>query len=393
MRDPEAEEATETKSWPSIDVAEPDEEGGPVARAGFNYQDEIAVSFLIEMLENPALLKIHFETHDDLVLVRAIEGRILRTAEYVQVKAGELDKLWSISDLCQRKKREQTGTSIFEISLGRDKYEEISIFRIVTLRPVVKKLKVLTFERGSKSRSPKSERMKNLCADLEKRYPGITSAKGNGTSYWADNCLWDQRHDEKSVRRDNLIRLVRFSVADGRTLMIDQAEVLLDELRAMAKAAGDAKWDPDRDKKIIDRITLRSWWVDRTNELAQGSAVQSGGKLTEKMEDACLSDDLVKLALEMRLDYAAEMRSPRYLEVGEVERLRRRVRSEVSTLRARFVAGEINVDSVGFHSLCLQRMDELNAEREAGAEDHSDFLKGCMYDIADRCLLKFTRRP
>jgi hypothetical protein len=49
-------------SWPSIDDAKPGEEGGPVARSGFNYQDEIAVGFLIEMLENQSLLKVHCET-------------------------------------------------------------------------------------------------------------------------------------------------------------------------------------------------------------------------------------------------------------------------------------------------------------------------------------------
>ena len=39
-------------SWPSVDDAKPIEEGGPVARKGFNYQDEIAVSFLLDMMED-----------------------------------------------------------------------------------------------------------------------------------------------------------------------------------------------------------------------------------------------------------------------------------------------------------------------------------------------------
>ena len=63
---------TDEEAWPSIDDAHPSEEGGPVAREGFNYQDEIAVGFVLEMLANPQLVKIHFETHDDLVLVWAI---------------------------------------------------------------------------------------------------------------------------------------------------------------------------------------------------------------------------------------------------------------------------------------------------------------------------------
>lgn len=131
-------------SWPSIDDAKPDEEGGPVARTGFNYQDEIAVGFLIEMLEQPELLKVHCETHDDIVLIRQANGVAHRTAEYVQVKASEQDKLWSVADLCQRKKT-KVGSSIFEISLSRDKHEETSLFRLVTLRPVVTALEPLTY--------------------------------------------------------------------------------------------------------------------------------------------------------------------------------------------------------------------------------------------------------
>jgi Cap4 dsDNA endonuclease len=98
-------------AWPSIDDAKPNEEGGPIARAGFNYQDEIAVGFLIEMLETPTLLKVHCETHDDVVLVRQSSVSDKREAEYVQVKASAQDKLWSLADLCQRQLA-KPGTSI-----------------------------------------------------------------------------------------------------------------------------------------------------------------------------------------------------------------------------------------------------------------------------------------
>jgi hypothetical protein len=61
------------------------------------------------------------------------------------------------------------------------------------------------------------------------------------------------------------------------------------------------------------------------------------------------------------------------------------------SLRARFAAGQLDLDSAAFHVLCLDRMDAVNAERPAGHEDRSAFLKGCMYDITDRCLLRFVR--
>jgi hypothetical protein len=44
------EEGSGDQLLPSIDDVKPDEEGGSTARKGFNYQDEIAVAFLITML-------------------------------------------------------------------------------------------------------------------------------------------------------------------------------------------------------------------------------------------------------------------------------------------------------------------------------------------------------
>ncbi|HEV2896568.1 MAG TPA: dsDNA nuclease domain-containing protein [Pseudaminobacter sp.] len=375
-------------AWPSIEDAKPDEEGGPIARVGFNYQDEIAVSFLIEMLETPALLKVHCETHDDVVLLRQ-NGSAQRSAEFVQVKASEQDKLWSIADISQRKNG-KVGTSIFEISLGRDKHDEASTFRLVTLRPVVSGLEPLTYPCGAEGRSFDTDEMKAISAELEKRFPGIASAKGNGSSCWLENCFWDQRHSEQAVCKDNLLRLIQLSAREGRPLLPEAVEVLLQELRALAKAAGAAKWIPDRAKKIVERETVRAWWDQRTDDLATGAAA-SGGKLASKMEDAVLPGEVIGLAVELRRGYAAASRTSRYLEPDEAERLQRRVQSEVMSLRSRFVAGQLDLSGPEFHALCLERMDAVNAERGANVEDQSAFLKGCMYDIADRCLLRFAR--
>lgn len=157
-------------AWPSIDHAKPSEEGGPVARTGFNYQDEIAVGFLIDMLSSPSLLKIHCETHDDIVLVWQADEATDRVAEYIQVKASEQDKLWSVADICQQKKKGKTGSSIFETSLGRDEHVEMSRFRVVTLRPVVVALRPLTYELGSAGREPSTEGMKALSAEFATRF-------------------------------------------------------------------------------------------------------------------------------------------------------------------------------------------------------------------------------
>lgn len=374
----------------SVDDVKPSEEGGPIARSGFNYQDEIAVSFLLEMLENPALIKIHCESHDDILLVYDPDGTGNRHVEFVQVKASEQDKLWSVADICLRKSG-KAGTSIFEVSLARDKHTETSYFRLVTLRPVVSDLEILTFPLNAPGREPDGVRFKALEAELEKRFPEIKSPKGNVASYWIQNGYWDQRHSEDAVKTDNLVRVIKLSSKEGFPLLPELADTLLDELRSKAKKAGDAKWEPNRDRKIFTRAALREWWENRAQELIDGASAPAGGKLRRKMTEASLPEELVGLAIELRRDYSTATRTSRYMEPGQEEGLQRRVKSEVISLQARFVAGQIELDSAGFHALCLDRMDKLNDERPSGSEDQSAFLKGCMYDIADRCLLRFER--
>jgi len=376
--------------FPSIDDSTPSEEGGPIARSGFNYQDEIAVGFLIEMLENLSLLKVHCETHDDILLVRTKNGSAARLAEFVQVKANEPDKLWSIADLCALKGKGKIGTSILEISFAKDQYHEESRFRLVTLRPVVSDLNILTLPCGAPGREADGDGCKTLCAELDQRFPNLKSAKGNSTSYWVENCVWDVRHSDDEVRKDNLLRLVRLSGREGRQLLVELAETLLQELRVWAKAAAAAKWIPNKDKKIITREVLRTWWERRTGELIEGAAAPSGGKLREKLTEAGLPNEIIGLAIEMRRQYAATVRASRYAEDESGKRLQDRVRSELISLRSRLVAGQLTLDGRSFHDFCLSRMDAVSAEHGSGEGDRSAFLKGCMYDIADRCLMRFA---
>lgn len=374
--------------WPSVDDEPPEEQGGPTARAGFNYQDEIAAGLLIEMLETPELARVHCETHDDIVLVWSPVTAEIAVAEFVQVKSGEPDKLWSVADLCERKKA-AAGSSVFEKSLGRDKHREISRFRIVTVRPVVSALKILCHPCGSPGRNPGDATFNALHDQIAARFPSLKSPKGNGVLFWLENCVWEESHDEATVHRGNLLRLMKLGASEGFPLLPEIADALLLELLARAKAAGAAKWIPDRNKKIIHRTSLRMWWENRLRELADGAASVSGGKLAKKMKDAMLPGDLIKLATELRRGYAASLRTSQYMKAEEREPLQDRVKSEILSLRAGFAADQIDTDAPGFHALCVERMDTIN--RELGGDDRSAFLKGCMYDIADRCLLRFTR--
>lgn len=375
-------------SWPSISDAPPVEEGGPIARKGFTYQDEIAVSFLLTMLEDPALVRVHCETHDDLVLVWLLEGKIEECAEYVQVKASEPDKLWSTADLCR--KPTKTTLSIYEASLARDRHREIALFRLVTLRPVIEALSPLTYECGSEARDLVAADLETLRDEIDGKFPSLVSAKGNGCKYWLDNCLWDVRYDLTAVKNENRRRLLQLSNLAGLPLLYEQIDQLLDEMRAWVKTAGDAKWIPDKARKIIARAQILAWWQSKLREITDGNATASGGKLAAKMAAANLPDELVLLAVDLRREYAAEVRTPRYMQADSIGQMQAQVKSEALTLRSRFVAGELDLSGAAFHALCLARMDEISAAPRTH-EGAAAFLKGCLYDIADRCLLRFER--
>jgi len=374
--------------WPSVDDACPAEEGGPIARTGFTYQDEIVVGFLIEMLEDDSVLKVHCETHEDAIIIR--QGATTETliAEYAQVKAEEPDQLWTVASLCEKKKT--SGSSLFETSLGRDKHKEIARFRIVTLRQPVKALKPLTYPFEAEGRALTAEEMVALRAEIERRFPDAKSPKGNDCGYWLQHCRWDVRNEYQAVVNENRRRLMTLAVAAGcSVVLLDQLDTLLEDLRRMAKVAGDAKWKPDRAKKIITRGRVTAWWAAKLEDLAEGARRVSGGKLAEKLEAASLPAEIIALALDLRLDYAAAVRTPRYQESEEVGQLQRRVKSDALTLRTRLVSGSLEATGPVFHALCVEQMDAINASRPTGLEDQSAFLKGCLYDIADRCLLRF----
>lgn len=166
-------------------------------------------------------------------------------------RVNQLDQLWSVANLCTRKKG--LGTSIFEVSLARDRHDLPSLFRLVTHRPVGPLLRVLTYPLGSLGRESDGNAVAALRAAICEYHPDTKPPKGNDTQFWIENCVWDIRNDQSNIANANLIKLIELSALDGRCLLPEHAQVLLTELREWAKRAGEARWIPDHDKKIIER--------------------------------------------------------------------------------------------------------------------------------------------
>lgn len=373
--------------WPSVEDAVPTDSGGPDARRGFDFQDEVAVGILIEMMEDPSILRIQCETHDDTVILRDL-GNELLNACYVQVKGSQRAKHLSFADLCQREGG-APGSSLFEYSLGKDRHAEAGTFRIFTVRPLTDDLELLTYELSSAHRLPGDQAYEKLVKSLDDRFEGLLSPKGNGAGYWVSNCSWSAGLDEGGMCLKNTVNLLKLSKQLGFSIVIDHAELLLCELRRMVKEASAFKWVPDKAKKIFHREKVLTWLVQKLDEIRHGSSAPAGGKLRGKMNAVVLPEDVIGLALELRRHYSEVSRTQKYQsDEGQAE-LRRRVEAEIITLRAKHTAGLLECTPSQFHALCLAKMDEINQSRPGNLTDQSAYLKGCMYDIADRCLLKF----
>jgi hypothetical protein len=79
------------------------------------------------------------------------------------------------------------------------------------------------------------------------------------------------------------------------------------------------------------------------------------------------------------------------MEPDLTEALQDRVKSTAQSLSADLAAGLLDLGGPQFHARCLAEMNAINNTRASGAKDQAAFLNGCLYDIADRCLLRFDR--
>jgi len=378
------------KIFPSVDQLTPDEAGGPNARRGFTYQDYIAAKLVFDMICDPQIVKIHCETQDDIVIVRQIDNEE-RSVEFVQVKAGELDKLWSLADI-RKQKDSRANTSIFEKSLSRDKVKEVALFRIVTLREVAAGLKPLTYPCGHHDRALDNEVVVSISDGLVSKFPDIKSDKGNGIDYWLSNTWWEVAETQEAVRQALLNRVIDKSQQDSAPLLFEHAQKVLNNLLRIVRKAGDAKWKPDRDKKIICRSLAVEWWETSLAEETENRGITSGGKLRSKMQAAKFGDPTINMALSLRRDYISETRTPRYMDEGVHSQLTRRVSFEAMKLQAEYSAGTLSMTCTEFHSECLTRLGAIDIGKSKRDQNTDAYLSGCLYDITDRCLFTFVRQ-
>jgi hypothetical protein len=193
-----------------------------------------------------------------------------------------------------------------------------------------------------------------------------------------------------SEKHRNLQRLHRAINGLGYLLASDQLEELYAKLVRKAWDAATAKFRKAPEEKKIRREELVAWLRNAVDQMLH-PAQAAGKRLENKMKRAFLPDDVVKTALEQRSDYLREILRPKYLDIEERPLLESEVSAALLALRAKLDAGELSDNGTQFHSRCLQRLGEISTSRLASDRIPKSFLFGCMYNITDRCLHRFTQ--
>lgn len=378
---------------PSVHDLSPLECGGVDARIGFALQDHVAVGFCLEMLATPSLRQVWCENQDDITLIWQNDNAEL--VEFVQVKSNEPDQLWSVAMLCRREKTATkvsgAGTSIVERSLANDRCNEPCRFRIVTARPVNGDLKILTLPLDSPHRKPSAAAIRSLETKLARLLGTCCSPNNNTFNMWLSVTVWDVRHCEENVHKDNLIKLQKLLESDGTWLFSDQVAELAAQLLVRVETAAKARWETSASEKKIERNELMAWLRRAAGTLEHPGFPESGKTLRAKMEHASIPADAINAAIELRRHYRQALLTPKYVGSDDRRRIESSVSATLQRLRAQLDAGQLKDSGVTFHSLCLDELANLPASLILDGSSDLAFIYGCMYNMADRCAHRFRR--
>jgi hypothetical protein len=375
---------------PSYHHVPPLENGGVIARNGFEFQDHVAAKYCIEMLQDMKLLEVWCESLDDITLIRCIEGQ--EQFEFVQVKSNEFGRFWSVAELCKRDKKGKSlvpGSSILEKSLAYERGAEPCCFRIVTSLPVKDELKILTLPLSSPHRSSPNDSFTKLCEQISERMPDCCkSPKGGDTSSWLSRTVWEVCHSREALENANLLKLRKLGYSLGIFLAEDQWDELYKKIVRRVQDAGIAEWKVDPEAKKLKQGDFLSWIKDLATKAQHPGVGGKGEQLREKMERAGVPSDSIEIAQEQRRSYRSHTLSPGYLDLSRHREIEMNTQAHLHQLMSQLDAGKLSDTGVEFHSRCLDLLSNVKSDT---GEVSLPFLQGYMYHLADRCVYRFTR--
>ncbi|MFC3629664.1 dsDNA nuclease domain-containing protein [Paracoccus angustae] len=286
-------------------IDDPSNAGGVAARAGFTYQDQVGVGFLLDMLEDATIVAVEFETADDITLRILEEDRSIN--EYVQVKTTEDDRKWSIKEITERSKsstKTLPGTSLCEKSLACDRFEAEPRFRIVSRRDVASALKPFCAPRGR--RKAVTEKLAALKESFSNKHKSFTSKNKRNLGHWAETLYWQVAGSSDGLERDGINKILRMCEAQGSIPGITRAEAMYKELLSQVREASEADRATDGDKKSLARATVQQWWKEKLAD------IRANARLDLKVYTTLPEPFLKEIA---KLDEVAIARSMRSFDV------------------------------------------------------------------------------
>lgn len=385
-------------SLPSIhDNIPPLEEGGVIARDGFDFQDHVAVMLCLDMFTNSSLQEVRCENQDDITLLWQLDSQ--EETEFVQVKGNKLPHLWSVAELCKQEKNAKAdgaksvkaGSSILEKSLSNDRFKERSRFRIVTRLDVNDELAILKFPTGSPVRCGLDSRLTKLYADLRNRLTGFRSIKGNDFQYWAENTLWQVEHSTEAVIHKNKNLLASIIEQIGEALTLNQVEKAYTEMLRIVRNAALADWRVNGNAKRIRRDVFVTDLKQIIQGIRNNPVVPIGKAMEEKMVIAKIQKEYIMKAHEIREYYRREMLSSKYSSESLYKDVEIEIYAILQELLSKLDAGKISGSGVDFHNLCLEKLSALRDKLDVEHKVALAFFQGCMYYITGRCSHRFSR--
>lgn len=364
----------------------PTDQGGPLARKGFDFQDHIAAKCCLEMLEGSDISEVWCETYDDIVNLKAGLNGSSDEVEYIQVKSLEIDQLWSVARLCQRESG-RIGTSLLEQSYARDRFREKATFRLVTSLPVNNELGLLRLALNHHDRAICTPAFGTLTQEVEKRFAGTCLAPGTDAVHWLSRAVW-QNFSPKSISEENIGKMHSVLDSLGYSPDSNTCRDVYQQLLTAVKDAASLPWADRQNRKFGRQRTvdlLRSWIDPHPNV---GSTI----KLTNKILATSLDASYPPTAVGLRNSFRRRFRDSRVMEELNRSDLESTVLSRLHNLRLQLDSGELNDTPAQFYSRCVREMQGLQTERRFEKLNLPEgFFEGCMYEITGRCAHRFVK--
>lgn len=389
-----AKKKSTTQQKPSYRDLDPLEQGGPIARKGFAYQDHVAAGKSLDMLLDDGPSEVCCEAEDDIVLVWLIQGE--EWFEFVQVKSNELDQLWTVAKLCEKeaaKDDKGPGACIVEKSLAHDRGDGKCRFRFVTCREPHSDLAVLKLPFDDAARTRPDSGLTEVIAAVGSRVAGFKSANGNRAEFWVRMTVWEYKASITDIEHENLIKIDRILHQENAFLAPDQKKELYAKLLQKVYDASLACGRTQKDRKRIKAADLKTWLLQQVAEMERPASAGRSDVLEGKLKDAGYKPDADEIATakEQRREYRMEVLRPRFLDVGDRAVVDSEVQARLCRLKAQLDAGEFSDDGVQFHSRCLKELEALRDTLATQRKPLVGLMYGLMYDIMNRCQHRLVR--